>query len=76
MRNNDSKRLHGAADFADFAATELAVAAATLEVRGDEVIASALRVQARTHRAQAIQLRARAGSEAALCTACPGPHEE
>ena len=76
MRKNDSKRLREAADFADSAASELASAAATLEEEGDEVVAYALRNQARTHRVQAIQLRARAGSEAVLCGAHSGPRED
>ena len=41
MRKGDSKRLHRAADFTDSAATELAIAAATLEEQGDEVVAQA-----------------------------------
>ena len=76
MRKGDFKRLHRAADFTDSAATELAIAAATLEEQGDEVVAQALREQARTHRAQAIQLRARADSEAVMCSAYPGPHKK
>ena len=76
MRKDHSKRLREAADFADSAASELAGAAATLEEQGEEVVAYALRSQARTHRVQAIQLRARAGSDALLCGAYAGPRED
>jgi hypothetical protein len=66
MRHDDSKRLNRAAAFSDSAATELSIAAAVFEEQGNEVVAQALREQARTHRAQAIQLKARAVGEAAM----------
>ena len=65
MRHDNSKRLNRAAAFSDSAATELSIAAAVFEEQGNEVVAQALREQARTHRAQAIQLKARAVGEAA-----------
>jgi hypothetical protein len=66
MQHDDSKRLNRAAAFSDSAATELSIAAAVFEEQGNEVVAQALREQARTHRAQAIQLKARAVGEAAM----------
>ena len=66
MQHGDSKRLTRAAGFSDSAADELSIAAAVFEEQGNEVVAQALREQARTHRAQAIQLKARAVGEAAM----------
>src|ERR1700712_129911 len=66
MQHGDSKRLTRAAGFSDSAADELSIAAAVFEEQGNKVVAQALREQARTHRAQAIQLKARAVGEAAM----------
>ena len=72
MQRDDSKSLYREADIRAIVASELSIAAATLESQGDVVVAKALREQVRKHRAKSIQLRARAASEAFL----NGPHSD
>ena len=64
MQHDHPLRLLRAAAMSDSAASELSTDAVALEAQGNESSAQAVREQARSHRAEAIQLRALAAGEA------------